>query len=131
MTSSREEVVGFIEEAGVKFAGKHVIADLWGIPDDQLKNASYIEEVLTDAAKAAGATVLYAYFHTFGPEQGVTGVLVLSESHISIHTWPEEQYAAVDIFMCGKAKPEVALELIKQDFRPERVVVGSHKRGVI
>jgi S-adenosylmethionine decarboxylase len=79
--------------------GQHLIADLWGCHG--LADPAVIEDALRSAATAAGATLLDLKLHHFGPQQGVTGVALLAESHISIHTWPERGYAAVDIFLCG------------------------------
>ncbi|MBF9150263.1 adenosylmethionine decarboxylase [Novosphingobium jiangmenense] len=79
----------------------HLIADLSGC--QKLDDLSYIEEVLHAAAETAGATVVGVHLHHFGPGMGVTGVAVLAESHISIHTWPETGVAAVDLFVCGKS----------------------------
>jgi len=62
---------------------------------------------------------------------GISGVAVLAESHISVHTWPEKGFAAFDVFMCGDAQPMKALEVFKRAFNPGRVVVGEHKRGVL
>jgi S-adenosylmethionine decarboxylase len=84
---------------------------------------------LIDAARAAGARVLSAHFHHFGAAAGVTGVVVLSESHISIHSWPEHRYAALDIFMCGAARPELALEHLRAQLAPESVNVTTVARG--
>ena len=69
-------------------------------------------------------------FHQFSPH-GVTGVLAIAESHISVHTWPEKGFAAFDVFMCGNAEPRKALDVFKRVFEPGRVVVGEHKRGVV
>lgn len=82
------------------YQGRHLIADLTGCA--RLDDAGFVEAALVAAAEAAGATVLEARLHSFGPGQGVTGVVLLAESHISIHTWPEHGYAAVDIFLCGR-----------------------------
>lgn len=79
--------------------GHHLIADLSG--GSRLEDATHIEACLIAAAAAAGATLLEVRLHSFGPAQGVTGVALLAESHISIHTWPEFGTACVDIFMCG------------------------------
>ena len=62
---------------------------------------------------------------------GISGVAVLAESHISVHTWPEKGYAAFDVFMCGDAQPRKALDVFKSAFNPGRIVVGEHKRGVV
>jgi S-adenosylmethionine decarboxylase len=99
-------------------AGTHLLADLHGIPAGPLMDAAAIEALLRGAAWAAGARILHGHFHSFGPEQGVTGVLLLAESHISIHTWPEAGFAAVDIFMCGAARSQVALEWIERGLAP-------------
>ncbi|WP_434776904.1 adenosylmethionine decarboxylase [Neisseria sp. Ec49-e6-T10] len=81
--------------------GQHALLDLYGINPVVACDTVVIEEILLHAAQLVGATVLNSYFHSFGENQGVTGVLLLSESHISIHTWPEHGFAAVDLFMCG------------------------------
>ena len=85
--------------AATPYDGRHLIAELHGCSG--LTDIGLIERALTDAAAAAGATLLDIKLHAFGPGQGVTGVALLAESHISIHTWPEHGYAAVDIFLCG------------------------------
>jgi S-adenosylmethionine decarboxylase len=81
------------------YQGLHLLADLHGAK--HLDNAGIIERALRQASHAAGAVVLDVHLHHFGPGQGVTGVALLAESHISIHTWPERNYAAIDIFVCG------------------------------
>ncbi|MCW3838252.1 adenosylmethionine decarboxylase [Sphingomonas canadensis] len=91
--------------------GQHLIADLAGC--SRLDDAAWIERCLTEAAAAAGATLLEVRLHAFGAGQGVTGVALLAESHISIHSWPEYGTACVDIFMCGRPDGiEAALETI-------------------
>jgi len=110
-------------------AGTHLLADLHGIAAGPLHDAAAIEALLRGAAGAAGARILHGHFHAFGPEQGVTGVLLLAESHISIHTWPEAGFAAVDIFMCGAARPQLALEHIEQALRPRTRQVRAVARG--
>lgn len=92
--------------------GRHLLLDLAGIVPARLTDPAQLEAALRDAARLAGATVLSSHFHHFGEGGGVTGVLLLSESHISIHTWPEHGFAAVDIFMCGGTRPERAAESI-------------------
>lgn len=91
--------------------GEHVLGDLSGIAPARLRDVAALETVLRDAATAAGATILGAHMHRFG-EGGVTGVLLLAESHLSIHTWPEHGFAAIDVFMCGDARPFEAAQAI-------------------
>jgi S-adenosylmethionine decarboxylase len=119
----------FINRGGLRFAGVHLIVDLWGAT--RLDDPDHIDAVLREGALAAGATILHGHFHHFSPNGGVSGVLVLAESHISIHTWPERDYAAIDIFMCGECDPAKALPAIKKGFQPERVQLAEHKRGLI
>ena len=99
-------------------AGQHLLADLSGIEAARLSDCAMLEHLLCQAAQAAGAHVLFSHFHGFGTGQGVTGVVLLAESHITIHTWPENGYAAADIFMCGAAQPELALAVIEQALHP-------------
>ena len=119
----------FITRNGLTFAGSHLIIDLWeasGLDDRDL-----IEQALIDAVNAAGATLLHIHLHTFTEGGGISGVAVLAESHISVHTWPERGYAAFDVFMCGHAEPRKALSVFKRAFNPGRIVIGEHKRGVL
>lgn len=97
-------------------AGRHVILELYRVNADLLSDCKTLEELLVKSARDTGATVLHSYFHPFGPECGITGVIALSESHISIHTWPEHMYAAIDIFMCGDCDPLLAAKYITTHF---------------
>ncbi|TDR89957.1 adenosylmethionine decarboxylase [Enterovirga rhinocerotis] len=119
----------FVERDGMRFAGTHLIVDLWQA--SQLDDIGAVEEALRDAAEAAGATLLNMDLHRFTPNGGITGVAVLAESHISIHTWPERAYAAVDVFMCGEAEPHRAIEVLKGAFTPGMMTVAEHRRGVV
>lgn len=110
-------------------AGIHLLADLHGIQPELLTDAERIDALLRDAALAAGARILHSHFHTFGPGMGVTGVLLLAESHISIHTWPEVGFAAADIFMCGAARPQLALDVIEAALRPASRELRTVERG--
>jgi len=109
------------------YAGKHIIADFYGV--EQLDNIELMEQALTQASEIAGATLLHIHLHTFSEGGGITGVALLAESHISVHTWPELKYAAFDAFMCGDAKPEKAIELLKNTFQPARVEIKDILRG--
>ncbi|MCK8788309.1 adenosylmethionine decarboxylase [Roseomonas sp. NAR14] len=119
----------FVERNGVRFAGVHLIVDLWGATN--LADPAHIDAVLREGALTAGATILHGHFHHFSPNGGVSGVLVLAESHVSIHTWPERDYAAIDIFMCGECDPYKAIAALKKGFQPERVQLAEHKRGMV
>jgi len=119
----------FITRNGVTFAGSHLIIDLWDA--EGLGDRDRIEQALIDAVNEAGATLLHIHLHTFSDGGGISGVAVLAESHISVHTWPEKGYAAFDVFMCGDAQPRKAMEVFKRAFNPGRIVVGEHKRGVV
>lgn len=119
----------FIERDGVRFAGMHLIVDLWGAHD--IDSLEIVEQALIEAADRAGATVLHTHLHHFVPNGGVSGVLVLAESHISIHTWPEAGYAALDMFMCGDSDPHAGLPVLREAFRPQRMDVTEHRRGVL
>lgn len=109
--------------------GQHSLLDLYGIKADLGCNTEKIEVILRHAAKIANATVLQSHFHSFGLHQGVTGVLLLSESHMSIHTWPEYQFAAIDIFMCGKHQIEAALSYLQEAFQPAQANISTKYRG--
>ena len=89
--------------------GTHLLADLHGCDPQILNDASRIEAAMRRAAHSAGCTILHAQFHAFDP-QGVTGLLLIAESHLSVHTWPEHSYAAVDLYTCGSAEPRQAIE---------------------
>ncbi len=117
----------FIERDGARYAGTHLIIDLRGA--DKLEDLEHIETALRDAVEASGATLLHIHLHRFTPNGGVSGVAVLAESHISIHTWPERGYAALDVFMCGDARPERTLEVFERAFRPGKMDVAEHLRG--
>jgi S-adenosylmethionine decarboxylase len=95
--------------------GKHLILELWTDLVEPLRCAGKIKTICVTAAKAAGATIITSHFHHFGEEHGVSGVVVLAESHISIHTWPETGYAAIDVFMCGDCDPIKTLEIFEDE----------------
>ena len=118
----------FVVRDGVRFAGTHLILDLWGAR--RLDDEVLIEKALRRIVKAAKATLLHIHLHRFTPNGGISGVAVLAESHISVHTWPERGYAAFDVFMCGDATPHVAMTELRRAFKPERLEVVEHRRGI-
>ncbi len=117
----------FCEREGARYAGTHLLIDLVGA--ERLDDLEHIETALRDCVYAAGATLLHIHLHRFTPNGGVSGVAVLAESHISIHSWPEYGYAALDVFMCGTADPNATLEVMKRAFSPEKMVVKTELRG--
>lgn len=113
----------------VPIGGKHLIVDYWGTNNQLLSDTKTLTEILREGAIRSGASILFDHFHHFGGEYGVTGVLVLAESHISIHTWPEEQYCSLDIYMCGDCDPNIAEQHIRKQLEPTIFKIIEHKRG--
>lgn len=118
----------FIRRNGIEFAGTHLLIDFWGAHN--LTDLDLMERKFRECVAKCGATLLHIHLHHFTPNGGISGVAVLAESHISVHTWPERGYAAFDIFMCGDAQPEKAIPILKGAFKPERIMVGEQLRGM-
>jgi S-adenosylmethionine decarboxylase len=116
----------FAVRNGVRCAGVHLIVDLHGA--ERLDDIDHIEATLRRCVAAARATLLHIHLHHFHPS-GVSGVAVLAESHISIHTWPEAGYAALDVFMCGSAEPDACIPVLREAFSAKRVGVNELLRG--
>lgn len=111
--------------------GKHLILDLLECKEQFLNNVEEIRRILLEAAKKAHATIVDVVFHEFNPH-GVSGVIVIAESHITIHTWPEYRYAAVDIFGCGDTlQMEVAKDYLVKELDAKRISVTELPRGVL
>lgn len=119
----------FVVRDGVTFAGMHLLIDLWGAK--HLDEIEMMECALRDAATEANATLLHVHLHHFTPNGGISGVAVLAESHISVHSWPEREFAAFDVFMCGDSEPHKAVEVLRRAFSPTRVDVRENLRGVV
>ena len=119
----------FVVRNGVRCAGAHLIVDLYEAA--RLDDIDHIEDALRRCVAAAGATLLHIHLHHFEPNGGVSGVAVLAESHISIHSWPEAHYAAVDIFMCGTANPDACIPVLREAFAARRVAVSELLRGQV
>jgi S-adenosylmethionine decarboxylase len=117
----------FATRNGVRCAGVHLIIDLHGA--ERLDDLEHIEATLRRCVEAARATLLHIHLHHFQPSGGVSGVAVLAESHISIHTWPEVGYAALDVFMCGSAEPDQCIPVLREAFAAKRVEVNELLRG--
>jgi S-adenosylmethionine decarboxylase len=127
--ASESEVKGyFVRADGVEFAGRHLIVDLWDAKN--LDSVEVVDRMFREAVEASGATLLDIQLHHFGPNSGVSGVALLAESHISIHTWPERGYAALDVFMCGSCNPYNAIAAMKRAFEPGQVQIAEQRRGI-
>jgi S-adenosylmethionine decarboxylase len=116
----------FATRNGVRCAGVHLIVDLHGAQG--LDDIDLIDRTLRRCVDAANATLLHIHLHHFHPT-GVSGVAVLAESHISIHTWPDVGYAALDVFMCGQANPDACIPVLREAFKAGRVEVNELLRG--
>lgn len=116
----------FIRRDGAVFAGTHLIIEVAG--GHGLDDEARIQQAFRDCVTTCGATLLHIHTHKFSP-QGVSGVAVLAESHISVHTWPEIGYGAFDVFMCGDARPWLAVDVLKAAFATADVRVTELRRG--
>lgn len=116
---------------GTNYLGRHVLAEFFGCNSNILNNLELIEKLMVEAAQKCGATVVGKKFHVFNP-YGVSGVVIISESHLAIHTWPEYGYAAIDLFTCGDScDPLIAYEYLKQGFCSNHSSYSELKRGLI
>jgi len=116
----------FIRRDGAVFAGTHLIIEV--VNGRGLDDEMRIQQAFRDCVTTCGATLLHIHTHKFSP-QGVSGVAVLAESHISVHTWPEIGYGAFDVFMCGDAQPWKAVDVLAQAFGTADVRVRELRRG--
>ncbi len=111
--------------------GKHLLLELKGCDKEVLNDVSFIRDTLLVAANECGATVLGESFHQFSP-QGVSGVVVIAESHLFIHTWPEYGYAAADIFTCGNSvQPEKAVQVLLKKLGSKNHSMVEMRRGIL
>jgi S-adenosylmethionine decarboxylase len=119
----------FIREGSDTYVGNHLIVDLWGV-----KNHHDPESIMCcfkAACEDAQATVLFDHCHMFGDNEGYTGVVVLSESHLSFHTYFEVSLVSLDIYMCGSANPDLALPRIKDFWQPKLIERHHMRRGQV
>ena len=117
----------FIERDGIKFAGTHLVIDLFGAK--HLGDLDIVKTALKKCVEAAGATLLHSHLHHTIPGKGINGVAVLGDGHISVHSWPDAGYAAFDVFMGGNARPHAIVDVLRHAFSAHEVVVKEHKRG--
>ena len=110
--------------------GRHLLLELFDCDFDAISNLEAVKGALVEAAKRAHATIVDVVFHEFNPF-GVSGVVVIAESHLSIHTWPEYRYAAVDVFSCGDVlQPHVAADYLVEQLGAGRASVVELQRGI-
>lgn len=118
-----------LEGRTLETQGRHLLVEYWGCDRRALDELGSIEALMKRAAEAAGATIVASNFHRFSP-QGVSGVVVVEESHLSIHTWPERGYAAIDFYTCGNCRPEKAHAVLSDGLRPQRAERMVVHRGL-
>ena len=114
----------------MKTLGRHILVELYECDAAILNDTRKIRDAMVDAAKAAKCHVVKDVFHKFNPH-GVSGVVVVSESHLAIHTWPEFGYAAVDLFTCGEGDPWAAYNYLAKELKAGRVSAMEMRRGVM
>lgn len=110
--------------------GRHLLAEFHDCGADALDDPARIERLMNEAARLSGATVVRSVFHAFSPH-GVSGVVVVEESHLAVHTWPEYRYAAVDYFYCGDLDCGAALRRLEEGLLAARVETKEVARGVV
>lgn len=109
--------------------GRHIIAELWNCNIEKLNNIDLIEQIFVDAALKAGAEIREVVFHKFAPH-GVSGVVIISESHLTIHSFPEHGYAGIDVYTCGdKINPITAADYIAEALEADKVEKAEISRG--
>ncbi|MCA1458801.1 adenosylmethionine decarboxylase [Bradyrhizobium sp. BRP22] len=106
----------------------HLLIELWGAKN--LDDPAIAEDAMRKAIRAANATLLHLHVHEFCPGYGISVIALLAESHMTLHTWPERSYAAVDVFVCGNNDPASAVPVLVEAFQPEQSDVRSFRRGV-
>lgn len=115
----------------MKSLGRHLLLEFYDCGVDFLNNPAKVEKVLVAAAKAAQTQIIKTVFHRFNP-YGVSGVVVIAESHLAIHTWPEYKFASIDIYTCGwEVDPWKAYHFLKEKFKTKTVTVMELKRGIL
>lgn len=111
--------------------GKHILIEYYDCDVESLKSHKYIEEIMNEAANIAGCTIVNSVFHTFNP-YGVSGAVIVQESHLTIHTWPEYGYAAVDVFICGDdVDPWKAQKYLEESLKAYRSESSELPRGTM
>lgn len=127
MSSAASSADSSSSDAPESCYGRHLICELYGA--SRLDDVDHVTDALERTAEACGATLLETRLHPFEENGGVTGVVLLAESHITVHTWPEHNYAAVDIFLCGHCTPEDGIPVLEEAFAPDTVQQATFERG--
>ena len=110
--------------------GRHLIVELWGC--DNTDSEGIVEDALREMVEACNVTIRQMHVYPWEPHNGVSAIAIVAESHMSIHTWPELAYIAVDIFTCGEqANPDAAVPVLQRFFSPERIEVMQVSRGML
>lgn len=113
----------------MKGLGRHILAEFHGVSKEKLDDVDWLEKRILIAVEESNATYLHHYMHKFSP-QGVSGVVVVAESHLAFHTWPEYGYMALDYFTCGdRVDPQVAIDFLQEQLSPELVEASTKIRG--
>ncbi len=118
-----------VDRNGLTYAGVHLLLEFYGAKN--LDDLELVEKTFQKAVEACGATLLGMKFHHFSPYGGISGVAIVMESHLTIHSWPELRYAAIDIFLCGDVDPYKAVPIFKEAFQPEKIQIIEFKRGMM
>jgi S-adenosylmethionine decarboxylase len=127
MSNVEEDVGGFIVDGDICYAGKHLLIDLYDCENHG--TIEEIETVMKNACIATGATILHSHLHPF-KGGGVSGAIILAESHMSFHSWVVEKFIALDIFVCGKCDPHLATPILEKFFKPRMTKISLEKRGI-
>jgi S-adenosylmethionine decarboxylase len=117
----------WVASNGQRYAGRHLLIDFWGA--QKLDQIETVRNAILQGINACGANLLDLTLYQFTPNGGITGAAVLSQSHLCIHTWPEEGFAAIDLFICGLTDPTLILPSLQEAFSPGRVEIHELKRG--
>lgn len=115
------------QPSNLTYTGQHLIIDLWSY--EALDKIEPLEQIMRECIEVCQATLLHIHLHPFNQHEGISGVAVLAESHISVHTWPEFNYAAFDVFMCGHSNPQDALPILERHFKPYKLQTQLYQRG--
>ncbi len=110
--------------------GRHILIEYYGCDEKIIENNALIEELMNEAARRSGATIVDSVFHYFNP-YGVSGAVIIEESHLTIHTWPEYQYASVDVYTCGDSvDPWIAANFLEKEFAAKKSESFEIPRGM-